>query len=100
MGILEWALYGGAAYLGYRMLTKPSADDIVNAAKARLDPRLSWTILHSADTDSWNIASWAVGQAGAAIQSQLFVGSRDALAWVEAHPLTGATANVTFSLST
>lgn len=98
MGILKWALYGGAAYFGYKALTKPSADDIVNAAKARLDPRLSWTILHSTGTDSWNIAGWAVEQARTAVESKLFVGSRDALAWIEMHPLTGTTANVTFQL--
>lgn len=97
MGILKWALYGGAAYLGYRVLTKPSADDIVNAAKLRLDPRLAWTVVHYASTDAWSIASFAAGQV-TAVESQLFSDGRAALAWIEMHPLTGATANVTFNL--
>jgi hypothetical protein len=98
MGILKWALYGGAAYLGYRALTKPTVDDIVEAAKLRLDPKLAWTIVHYVSTDTWSIAGFSPGQAAATAQSPMFTNAHDVLAWLKASPLTGSTANVTFNL--
>lgn len=92
-------LWGGAGYLGYKLLTgspymagDPKAVSLVEAAKARLDPMTNWEI----GVQKAGPVTVVGKRNGQVVVSQTFPNQAAALSWISGGQPTGKTANVSY----